>query len=421
MRFLRTRDKTPPLPLPPSVRAPPPLSFHCYPSVPACPPCPPPAVKPENFLLESKAAEAVLKLTDFGLSCAIPTDDHVITDACGSAYYIAPEIFSQRYTKAVDVWSVGVILYLLLSGGVPFGGDAQTENDVYTSIQRDKLVMSGRLWERISSSARELVQGLLEKDPAKRYTLAQALAHPWVTGDAAPDTPLDAELLSSIMSVTAANKFKKRALELVASTLSAADVASLRATFVAMDKDNSGSLTHAEVSEALRASGLANSADAVMRAVKNMDTNGDGKVSWNEFLAVTQQRQLINYQQNMWYAFQMCVTSSLFLLYKGGGGGPFVLGVGRLLSWGWGGFHSAPPPPPAPTTRSYDKDGDGKITVDELREIFKGESREKVQGYITEFDKNGDGCVAEGAASPAGFGGGGGGAFFPHAHARDCM
>jgi serine/threonine protein kinase len=72
--------------------------------------------RPENFLFATPDADSPLKISDFGLSCFIEQQDSVITDACGSAYYIAPEIFSRRYTKAADVWALGVILYLLLSG-----------------------------------------------------------------------------------------------------------------------------------------------------------------------------------------------------------------------------------------------------------------------------------------------------------------
>ncbi len=86
-------------------------------------------------MLASHDDNAGLKLTDFGLSCYIATPDAVINEACGSAYYIAPEIFARRYTRAVDPWALGVILFLLLSGTVPYGATAETENEVSWSVQ----------------------------------------------------------------------------------------------------------------------------------------------------------------------------------------------------------------------------------------------------------------------------------------------
>ena len=77
-----------------------------------------------------------------GLSCGIKHPDQIITEACGSAYYIAPEVFTRRFTKACDVWSLGVILYLLLGGTVPFGFDAEEEAEVYKSIQEDEMLMT---------------------------------------------------------------------------------------------------------------------------------------------------------------------------------------------------------------------------------------------------------------------------------------
>lgn len=138
-----------------------------------------------------------------------------IVQACGSAYYIAPEVFSHHYTKAVDVWSLGIILYLLLSGTVPFGFDAREETEVYHSIQTDPLRMD-RGWEHVSASAHELVAGLLEKDPHKRYTLEQALAHPWVQGHGATDTPISKNIIKSMQTFNRHNKFKKAALKLIA-------------------------------------------------------------------------------------------------------------------------------------------------------------------------------------------------------------
>jgi calcium-dependent protein kinase len=77
-------------------------------------------LRPENFLFATPDPDAPIKISDFGLSCYIENQDSVITDACGSAYYIAPEIFTRKYTKSADIWAVGVILYLLLSGEMKY-------------------------------------------------------------------------------------------------------------------------------------------------------------------------------------------------------------------------------------------------------------------------------------------------------------
>ena len=100
----------------------------------------------------------------------------------GSAFFIAPEVFKRAYTKACDLWSLGVNLFLLLGGTVPFGAKATKATEVYRAIQRDKLVFQSRQWATISGHARELIAGLLEMDPTKRYTIQDALSHPWVNG-----------------------------------------------------------------------------------------------------------------------------------------------------------------------------------------------------------------------------------------------
>ena len=196
-------------------------------------------LKPENFLLADSSEDAQIKITDFGLSAAVASPDAVLTDPCGSAFYIAPEIFARAYTRAADVWALGVILYLLLSGNVPFGSTAKSEPEVYAAIKAQSLCF-GPDWNHLSGHARELVSGLLEKDPLKRYTLEQALCHPWVTGESAPDAPLALSLVESLRTFNAQNKFKKQALKLVASSLSAVDVAALRASFHKIDTDNTG-------------------------------------------------------------------------------------------------------------------------------------------------------------------------------------
>jgi len=230
-------------------------------------------------LFETPAETAELKLMDFGLSTAIATPDEVLTEGLGSAYYIAPEIFKRRYTRSADVWALGVVLYLLLCGEVPFGHDAQTEQQVYRAIQ-DKPLRFTSFWNGMSSASRELVSGLLEKDPAKRYTVEQALAHPWVSGDAASDRPIDRALIHSLLNFNAKNKFKDAALKLVAAKLSAHDVQSLRDAFHRIDRDNTGFLTFAEMKVALREAGLPLDEESAARVMAAVDTDGDNRISW---------------------------------------------------------------------------------------------------------------------------------------------
>jgi hypothetical protein len=192
-----------------------------------------------------------------------------------------------------------VNLFLMLSGTVPFGARAKTEEAIYAALQTETLHFEG-VWERSTPAVRELLTGLLDKDPAKRYTLAQVLAHPWVSGDAASDERIDRSILSSLLSFTAKNKFKKEALRLAATAMTAQDVAKLRTAFMRIDADNSGFITFAELSQEVGKLEVADAA-RISTAMREMDADGDGKVSYDEFITAVVDRQLVHHQN-------MCVA-----------------------------------------------------------------------------------------------------------------
>lgn len=93
--------------------------------------------------------------------------------------YIAPEVINKHYNHKCDNWSLGVFLYLLLSGGTPFAGKDQEET--FKNIQQQPLVFDKPIWENVSKEAKELIKGLLEKNPQKRIELKDVIEHPWVT------------------------------------------------------------------------------------------------------------------------------------------------------------------------------------------------------------------------------------------------
>ncbi|ONM57706.1 calcium dependent protein kinase8 [Zea mays] len=129
-------------------------------------------LKPENFLLATKEENAMLKATDFGLSVFIE-EGKMYRDIVGSAYYVAPEVLRRSYGKEIDVWSAGVILYILLSGVPPFW--AETEKGIFDAILHEEIDFESQPWPSISESAKDLVRKMLTRDPKKRLTSAQVL------------------------------------------------------------------------------------------------------------------------------------------------------------------------------------------------------------------------------------------------------
>ena len=125
-------------------------------------------LKPENFLLASKdAEEATLKATDFGLS-AFYRPGQIFSDVVGSAYYVAPEVLRRSYGKEADIWSCGVVLYIMLSGVPPFWGE--TEQQIFDCILKGDLDLASDPWPKISESAKDCVRRMLNPDPKKRAT-----------------------------------------------------------------------------------------------------------------------------------------------------------------------------------------------------------------------------------------------------------
>jgi len=139
-------------------------------------------LKPENLLLKSPEQDTEVKLADFGLSKVLGQEVMMQT-ACGTPGYVAPEILkSEAYGPAVDVWSIGVILYILLCGFPPLYDE--TAAGLYDQIKKGKYDFPDPYWTDISDSAKDLVKCLLCVDPKKRYTTDQVLTHPWLSGTA---------------------------------------------------------------------------------------------------------------------------------------------------------------------------------------------------------------------------------------------
>jgi len=146
-------------------------------------------LKPENLLYESMTDDSKLKIADFGLSRIIEPEVQMST-VCGTPGYCAPEVLlGQKYTHTVDLWSVGVIAYILLCGYEPFFSD--NEPEMFKKIIKGDYVFDSPYWDDISENAKDLVRKLLKVDPTKRIIASEALKHPWVKGGAAKDDHME--------------------------------------------------------------------------------------------------------------------------------------------------------------------------------------------------------------------------------------
>eukprot|EP00297_Palpitomonas_bilix_P012234 CAMPEP_0113880712 /NCGR_PEP_ID=MMETSP0780_2-20120614/7944_1 /TAXON_ID=652834 /ORGANISM="Palpitomonas bilix" /LENGTH=319 /DNA_ID=CAMNT_0000867431 /DNA_START=110 /DNA_END=1069 /DNA_ORIENTATION=+ /assembly_acc=CAM_ASM_000599 len=179
-------------------------------------------LKPENLLYSTKdPVEQVIKIADFGLA-KIVGDDSVMTTTCGTPGYVAPEVLMNKgYDKAVDLWSIGVILYILLCGFPPFYSENTPQ--LFDQIMRGDYDFPSPYWDHISESGKDLVKRLLVVDPRKRLNVEETLAHPWVKGetankDAIPDIVdtmkrfnAKRKLKQGILGVMAMNQMKRLA------------------------------------------------------------------------------------------------------------------------------------------------------------------------------------------------------------------
>ncbi|KAG2567985.1 hypothetical protein PVAP13_7NG283100 [Panicum virgatum] len=256
-------------------------------------------LKPENFLLASPADDAPLKAIDFGLSVFIE-EGKVYKDIVGSAYYVAPEVLRRNYGKEIDVWSAGVILYILLCGSPPFW--AETEKGIFDAILVGQLDLSSTPWPSISESAKDLIWKMLNRDPQKRITAAQALQHPWLKD--APDRPIHSAVLSRMKQFKAMNKLKQLALKVIAENLSPEEIKGLKQMFNNMDTDKSGTITVEELKEGLTKLGSKISEAEVQKLMEAVDVDKSGSIDYTEFLTAMMNKHKLEKEEDLIRAFQ---------------------------------------------------------------------------------------------------------------------
>uniref|UniRef100_J3M0R9 non-specific serine/threonine protein kinase n=1 Tax=Oryza brachyantha TaxID=4533 RepID=J3M0R9_ORYBR len=303
-------------------------------------------LKPENFLLANKDNDLSLKAIDFGLSVFFKPGQ-VFTDVVGSPYYVAPEVLLKEYGPEADVWTAGVILYILLSGVPPFW--AETQQGIFDAVLKGVIDFDSDPWPVISDSAKDLITKMLNPRPKERLTAHAVLCHPWIRDHGvAPDRPLDPAVLSRIKQFSAMNKLKKMALRVIAESLSEEEIAGLKEMFQTMDADNSGAITYDELKEGLRKYGSTLKDTEIRDLMDAADIDNSGTIDYIEFIAATLHLNKLEREEHLVAAFSY-----------------------------------------------FDKDGSGYITVDELQQACKEHNMPDafLDDVINEADQDNDGRI----------------------------
>ncbi|KAF5832485.1 hypothetical protein DUNSADRAFT_11607 [Dunaliella salina] len=292
-----------------------------------------------------QGAEGDLKLTDFGLGVFFKPGER-FRDLVGSPYYVAPEVLRKNYSHEADMWSLGVILYILLSGLPPFWGD--TEEQIFKMVLKGHIDFKTDPWPKLSDSCKSCVRALLEQDPKKRATAQQILKHEWLAKETSQsDTQLDSVVLKRLRHFAQMNKLKKMCLMVVGQHLSLEEIAGMKELFKSIDEDKSGTITVQELRSSLSHWGHKISEAELQQLLSIADVDGDGVIDYNEFVAATMHISKLEKEELLQKAFE-----------------------------------------------DIDRDGSGQISVDELSESLKKFGvYDNAAELLASADKNKDGMI----------------------------
>ena len=305
-------------------------------------------LKPENLIFQSRKEDAPLKVIDFGTSVHFRPNKK-LKEMIGTSYYMAPEIIKGNYDQKCDVWSCGVIMYILLSGNAPFNGNSDRE--IIFRIQTREVSFVSEVWKGVSEEAKCLIRKMLNKNPKKRPSIFEVFNDKWIQSrsrNITRDVPLRGNYIENLYGFRASSKLQRATMSFIASQMLTSEESSeLERIFRACDENGDGKLSPEEIEHALEKLGFPSDFD-VGKIMEECDSDGNGFINYSEFLTAA-----ANWNQ--------------------------ILSKERLKE----------------AFKEFDKNGDQKISLDELKETLGGEnvSDKQILQMLKEADKDGDGEI----------------------------
>lgn len=264
-------------------------------------------LKLENFLFENESSDSQLKLIDFGLSKYFEPDDKPLSDAVGTPYYVAPEVLNGEYDARCDVWSIGVITFMLLSGSPPFYG--KNDGETLRAVKTKKLEFDERQFKRISPDAKNFITTCLNRRWASRITADQACEHAWfqqLHRDRVEGEDVALDVVARLQGFGRRGKFAKICMEVIAHTLQPDQIERLRNEFLKMDVHGEGEISMQDFRNALSKT---LSDEELTATFHGVDFDHSGKIGYHEFLASGLSRSVLT-EQNVKVAFEKIANHS---------------------------------------------------------------------------------------------------------------
>uniref|UniRef100_K3WMA1 non-specific serine/threonine protein kinase n=1 Tax=Globisporangium ultimum (strain ATCC 200006 / CBS 805.95 / DAOM BR144) TaxID=431595 RepID=K3WMA1_GLOUD len=257
-------------------------------------------LKLENILVESQELGGCIKLCDFGASTLFRMGVHMCK-VLGSVVYMAPEVLEGNYTHACDLWSLGVVMYMLLSNAPPFHGS--TEDELTERIFEAKVVFEGPVWDGVSADAKSLIKKLLNPDPATRYSATQVLKHPWIKSSDEPVAPeVYDEFIPRVKAFCQYSALQRAALVAFAFCMPSAKIRKHSEVYNELNVAHNGILTLQELQDAPALKRFALDMDKIYRALDQQHEKG---VNLLEFVAATLNADDVSNEETLRTAFRI--------------------------------------------------------------------------------------------------------------------
>ena len=311
-------------------------------------------LKPENILMDNDNNDLTIKIIDWGCAQTIKTTKQS-NKADGTAYYIAPEVLKGEYNEKCDIWACGVIFYILLCGYPPFNGE--TDDEIYLDVLKGEFEFPEEDWSEVSDEAKNLIKKMLTKDVNKRISALDSMQDPWFKKFEAKET-YDKKLAKNVLKNM--KKFKKhRTLEktiisfIINQLVKKEERQELEKQFKDWDTNGDGVLSKEEIINGYKKTYGKVDEYEIENMIKSIDLDGNGVIDYNEFLACSMNKDKILRNDNLRICFN-----------------------------------------------EFDKDGSGKISIDEISNIFKKgdqdnkEDMEAFKKMIKDADENGEGEIS---------------------------